>query len=199
MQIGMVGLGKMGGNMSRRLVHGGHEVVTFDLDAVKVAEFEKEGMKGATDLPAFVALLQKPRVVWLMVPAGDATESMVNKFAALFEPGDIMIDGGNSYYKDDVRRAVALRRERHSVRRCRHQRRRLGNRARLLPDGGRRAGDVQASRADLQNPRAGHGRCSGYRRPQNRRPHRAPRLSALRTQRRRATSSRWCTTESSTA
>jgi 6-phosphogluconate dehydrogenase len=84
-------------------------VVTFDRDAAKVAELEKEGMKGATDLPAFVALLQKPRVVWLMVPAGDPTESMVNKFAALFEPGDIMIDGGNSYYKDDVRRAAALR------------------------------------------------------------------------------------------
>lgn len=109
MQIGMVGLGKMGGNMSRRLVHGGHEVVTFDLDRAKVAEFEKEGMKGATELPAFVAKLTKPRVAWLMVPAGDPTESMVNKLAALFEPGDILIDGGNSYYKDDVRRAVALK------------------------------------------------------------------------------------------
>ncbi len=109
MQIGMVGLGKMGGNMSRRLVHGGHEVVTFDLDEAKVAEFEKEGMKGATDLARFVEHLQKPRVAWLMVPAGEPTESMVNKLAALFEPGDILIDGGNSYYKDDVRRAVALR------------------------------------------------------------------------------------------
>ncbi len=109
MQIGMIGLGKMGGNMSRRLVHGGHEVVTFDLDAAKVAEFGKEGMKGSTDLPGFVKLLTKPRVAWLMVPAGDPTESMVNKLAALFEPGDILIDGGNSYYKDDVRRAVALR------------------------------------------------------------------------------------------
>jgi len=109
MQIGMVGLGKMGGNMSRRLAHGGHQVVTFDLDRAKVAEFEKEGMKGATELPAFVAQLTKPRVAWLMVPAGDPTESMVNKLAALFEPGDILIDGGNSYYKDDVRRAVALK------------------------------------------------------------------------------------------
>ncbi len=111
MQIGMVGLGKMGGNMSRRLVHGGHQVVTFDLDRAKVAEFEKDGMKGATELPAFVAQLTKPRVAWLMVPAGDPTESMVNKLAALFEPGDILIDGGNSYYKDDVRRAVALRKK----------------------------------------------------------------------------------------
>ncbi|MDP9055123.1 MAG: decarboxylating 6-phosphogluconate dehydrogenase [Acidobacteriota bacterium] len=109
MQMGMVGLGRMGGNMSRRLKNGGHEIVTFDLDSAKVAELAKDGMKGATDLKAFVALLQKPRVAWLMVPAGDATESMVNKLAELFEPGDILIDGGNSYYKDDVRRAQVLK------------------------------------------------------------------------------------------
>src|SRR5580658_148435 len=109
MRIGMVGLGKMGGNMSRRLVRGGHEVVAFDLNAATVAEFQKEGMMGATELKSFVAQLEKPRVAWLMVPAGDATEGMVNKLAALFEPGDILIDGGNSYFKDDVRRAVALR------------------------------------------------------------------------------------------
>jgi 6-phosphogluconate dehydrogenase len=109
MQIGMIGLGKMGGNMSRRLTGGGHEVVAFDLDAAKVAEFEGLGMKGATDLEKFVGLLAKPRVAWLMVPAGEPTESMVNKLAALFEPGDILIDGGNSYFKDDVRRAVALK------------------------------------------------------------------------------------------
>jgi len=109
MRIGMVGLGKMGGNMSRRLVRGGHEVVAFDLNAATVAEFQKEGMMGATELKSFVAQLEKPRVAWLMVPAGDATEGMVNKLAALFEPGDILIDGGNSYFKDDVRRAIALR------------------------------------------------------------------------------------------
>ena len=109
MRIGMVGLGKMGGNMSRRLVRGGHEVVAFDLNAATVAEFQKEGMKGATELESFVAQLEKPRVAWLMVPAGDATEGMVNKLAALFDPGDILIDGGNSYFKDDVRRAIALR------------------------------------------------------------------------------------------
>ncbi len=105
----MVGLGRMGGNMSRRLVRGGHEVVAFDRSADTVAEFQKEGMTGATDLKSFVAQLAKPRVAWLMVPSGDATEDMVNQIAALFEPGDILIDGGNSYYKDDVRRAVALR------------------------------------------------------------------------------------------
>src|ERR1700735_115467 len=109
MQIGMIGLGKMGGNMSRRLTRGGHEVVAFDRSAETVAELEKEGMKGATNLQRFVEQLEKPRVAWLMVPAGDPTESMVHKLAALFEPGDILIDGGNSYYKDDVRRAVMLR------------------------------------------------------------------------------------------
>ena len=109
MQIGMIGLGKMGGNMSRRLTRGGHEVVAFDRNAEVVAEFEKEGVKGATNLQRFVEQLQKPRVAWLMVPSGDPTESMVNQLAALFEPGDILIDGGNSYYKDDVRRAEMLR------------------------------------------------------------------------------------------
>ncbi len=109
MQIGMVGLGRMGGNMAKRLTRGGHEMVVFDLDAARVAEFEQEGMKGATELEKFVDQLAKPRVAWLMVPAGDATEGMVNRLAAMFEPGDILIDGGNSYFKDDARRAAALR------------------------------------------------------------------------------------------
>jgi 6-phosphogluconate dehydrogenase len=109
MQLGMVGLGRMGGNMARRLKRAGHDVVALDLDVNKIAELEKEGMKGATNIPQFVALLEKPRVVWLMVPSGDATESMVNKFAAVFEKGDILIDGGNSFFKDDVRRAEALK------------------------------------------------------------------------------------------
>jgi 6-phosphogluconate dehydrogenase len=109
MQLGMVGLGRMGANMARRLQRGGHQVVALDLDVNKIAELEKEGMKGATSIEQFAALLTKPRVAWLMVPAGDATESMVNKLAAIFEPGDILIDGGNSYFKDDVRRAEALK------------------------------------------------------------------------------------------
>ncbi len=109
MQLGMVGLGRMGANMSRRLQRGGHQVVAFDLDPKKIEELEKEGMKGATTLEGFVALLEKPRVVWLMVPSGDATETMVNKLGAIFEPGDILIDGGNSYFKDDVRRAESLK------------------------------------------------------------------------------------------
>jgi len=109
MQLGMVGMGKMGGNMARRLTRDGHEVVALDLDAAKIAELGKEGIKGATDLPGFIALLNKPRVVWLMVPSGDATESMVNQISEHFEAGDILIDGGNSYFKDDVRRAEALK------------------------------------------------------------------------------------------
>jgi 6-phosphogluconate dehydrogenase len=109
MQMGIIGLGRMGANMARRLQRGGHEIVALDLDVNKIAELEKEGMKGATEAGQFAALLNKPRVAWLMVPSGEATESMVNKLAAVFEPGDIIIDGGNSYFKDDVRRAEALK------------------------------------------------------------------------------------------
>jgi 6-phosphogluconate dehydrogenase len=109
MQLGMVGLGKMGGNMARRLQRAGHDVVALDLDVNKIAELEKEGMSGATNIQQFAAMLNKPRVAWLMVPAGDATEAMVNKLAEVFEAGDILIDGGNSYFKDDVRRAEALK------------------------------------------------------------------------------------------
>ena len=100
MQLGMVGLGRMGGNMARRLQRGGHAVVALDLDINKIKELEQEGMSGATDIKQFAAMLQKPRVAWLMVPAGDATESMVNKLAEVFEPGDILIDGGNSNWND---------------------------------------------------------------------------------------------------
>ena len=109
MQLGMIGLGKMGANMARRLQRAGHEIVALDLDVNKIAELEKEGMKGATNVQQFAALLTKPRLAWLMVPSGDATESMVNNLAAVFESGDILIDGGNSYFKDDVRRAEGLK------------------------------------------------------------------------------------------
>jgi 6-phosphogluconate dehydrogenase len=108
MQIGMVGLGKMGANMARRLMKGGHECVVFDLDPARVAEMEAEGAKGATDLPTFMNLLSRPRVAWMMVPAGDATESTVCKLAEYMNEGDTIIDGGNSHYKDDVRRAKSL-------------------------------------------------------------------------------------------
>jgi 6-phosphogluconate dehydrogenase len=109
MQIGMVGLGRMGANMARRLQRGGHEVVAFDLDGQKIAELEKEGIKGASGIPQFIQLLRKPRIAWLMVPSGEPTETMVGEFGRSFESGDILIDGGNSYFKDDVRRAASLK------------------------------------------------------------------------------------------
>ena len=90
MQLGMVGLGRMGANMARRLKRDGHDLVVFDLDATKVAELKSEGMQGSTDLNKFVEMLAKPRAAWLMVPAGEPTETMVNKFAELFEAGDVL-------------------------------------------------------------------------------------------------------------
>jgi 6-phosphogluconate dehydrogenase len=108
MQLGMVGLGRMGGNMVRRLMRAGHQCVVSDLSAQTVAEFAKEGAIGSSSLDDFVAKLTKPRAVWVMVPAGDPTEKTVNALAEKFEAGDTIIDGGNSYFKDDVRRANKL-------------------------------------------------------------------------------------------
>jgi len=105
----MVGLGRMGGNMVRRLMRGGHQCVVTDLSPQAVAEFAKEGATGSTSLDDFVAKLTKPRAAWVMVPAGNATEQTVNALAQRFEAGDTIIDGGNSYYKDDVRRSQKLK------------------------------------------------------------------------------------------
>jgi len=107
MQIGMVGLGRMGANMVRRLMRGGHECITFDRNAASVKELSGEGAVGANSLGEFVRKLAKPRAVWLMVPAGVVDETL-NDLTALLEPGDIVIDGGNSYYIDDIRRANEL-------------------------------------------------------------------------------------------
>ena len=109
MQIGMIGLGRMGANMVRRLLRGGHEGVVWDMNAASVQELAGEGATGAASLEDLIAKLNKPRVVWIMVPAGEATEKTVNDLGAHLEPGDIIIDGGNSYFKDDVRRAKGLR------------------------------------------------------------------------------------------
>jgi 6-phosphogluconate dehydrogenase len=108
MQIGMVGLGRMGANMLRRLMRDGHEGVGFDLSADNVEALKKEGAKGDTSLEGFVALLTKPRVIWVMVPAGSPTEETVLKLRDLLDKDDIVIDGGNSYFKDDARRAKIL-------------------------------------------------------------------------------------------
>ena len=108
MQLGMVGLGRMGANLVRRLQRGGHECVVYDVNADAVAGMEGEGAVGASSLDDFVAKLTAPRAVWVMVPAAYAG-STVDALAERMDDGDIVIDGGNSYYRDDVLRAEALR------------------------------------------------------------------------------------------
>src|SRR5580704_7788447 len=109
MQIGMIGLGKMGGNMSRRLMKAGHQCVVFARNAQSREGLAKEGATAAVSLADVVKRLgKKPRAVWLMLPAGRATEETVESLSSLLEPEDIIIDGGNSFYKDDIRRAKKL-------------------------------------------------------------------------------------------
>jgi len=107
MQFGMIGLGRMGANMSRRLMRGGHTCVAFDVFAESVAKMAAEGATGATTLKDFVAKLATPRVVWMMVPAG-TVDSTIDELLPLLAPGDVLVDGGNSYYRDDVERAKRL-------------------------------------------------------------------------------------------
>ena len=109
MQLGMIGLGRMGANMVRRLMRGGHECVAWDLSPDNVKAIASEGAIGAASIDDLIAKLNKPRAIWIMVPAGDATEKTVNELAARLEAGDIIIDGGNSYFKDDARRARELK------------------------------------------------------------------------------------------
>jgi 6-phosphogluconate dehydrogenase len=109
MQLGMIGLGRMGANMVRRLLRGGHSCVVFDLSADNVHRLASEGATGATSLDEFVRTLTKPRAAWVMVPAGNPTEQTVMTLADRMQAGDIIIDGGNSYFKDDVRRAKTLK------------------------------------------------------------------------------------------
>jgi len=109
MQMGMLGLGRMGANMSRRLIRGGHQIVVFDLDPANVKELAGEGAIASSSLEDLVAKLKPPRAAWVMVPAGRATEQTVMGLAERMQSGDIIIDGGNSYYKDDVRRSQTLK------------------------------------------------------------------------------------------
>jgi 6-phosphogluconate dehydrogenase len=109
MRLGMVGLGKMGANMTRRLMRGGHELVVTDLSADNVKKISGEGAISSASLDDFVAKLGKPRIAWLMVPAGGPTEQTVDALSQRMQAGDILIDGGNSYFKDDVRRSAKLK------------------------------------------------------------------------------------------
>lgn len=109
MRIGMVGLGKMGGNMTQRLLKGGHEVVVTDLNLQFVQNCVEMGAVGTNNLADMIQNLPSPRVVWVMIPAGDPTEKTIFQIADLFDAGDIIIDGGNSNYKDSVRRGQMLK------------------------------------------------------------------------------------------
>ena len=104
----MVGLGRMGANIVRRLERDGHDCVAYDVDPEAVARAAGEGATGAESLDDFVAKLAPPRAAWVMVPAGEITEATVRELADRLEPGDAIIDGGNSYYRDDIRRAAEL-------------------------------------------------------------------------------------------
>jgi 6-phosphogluconate dehydrogenase len=108
MQLGMIGLGRMGGNMVRRLIRHGHECFVYDLNPENIKQLEAEGATGARSLEDLVNKLSKPRAVWIMVPAGNPTEQTVDALSKFMSGGDIIIDGGNSHFKDDVRRASML-------------------------------------------------------------------------------------------
>ncbi len=109
MQIGLVGLGRMGMNMGRRWLRGNHQVIAFNRSPEKTQELAKEGAVATRSLKEFVEKLQAPRIVWLMLPTGATVDEHVQELAGLLSPGDIMIDGGNTYYKDDIRHAEYLK------------------------------------------------------------------------------------------
>jgi len=105
MELGIVGLGRMGANMARRLMRDGHKIVAYDVNPDAVAALAGEGAEGASSLEELASKLSAPRSVWVMVPAGEITESTVAAVAAVLDGGDAIVDGGNSYYRDDIRRA----------------------------------------------------------------------------------------------
>src|SRR5690349_21780840 len=108
MQLGMVGLGRMGANLVRRLMAAGHECVVFDTDPKAVDALANDGAIGCASLDDMAAKLQQPRAIWVMVPAGEPTDRVVTELSAHLDAGDTIIDGGNSYYRDDITRAATL-------------------------------------------------------------------------------------------
>jgi 6-phosphogluconate dehydrogenase len=109
MELGIVGLGRMGANMARRLMRDGHRIVAYDVDPEAVSALAGEGADGAASLQELASKLSAPRAVWVMVPSGEITEQTIEDVAAALDAGDAIVDGGNSYYRDDIRRAEALR------------------------------------------------------------------------------------------
>jgi 6-phosphogluconate dehydrogenase len=109
MQLGVIGMGRMGANIARRLIKAGHECVVWDQAPAAVALVEKDGAGGAADMKALVAALDAPRAVWVMLPSGPITDGAVTALGDLLEAGDTVIDGGNTFYRDDIRRAEALK------------------------------------------------------------------------------------------
>lgn len=109
MQLAMIGLGRMGADMARRLMRGRHEVVAYDRDPAAIERLVAEGARPCDTLSELASLLRPPRAVWIMLPAGEATETTLAALAGSLEPGDVLIDGGNGFWKDDIRRAAELR------------------------------------------------------------------------------------------
>jgi 6-phosphogluconate dehydrogenase len=109
MKLGMIGLGRMGGNIVRRLMHNGHQCVVFDQSSAAIETVVSDGATGGANLADLVDRLERPRAVWVMLPAGQTTEQTVVQLSEILSDGDIVIDGGNSFYKDDIRRARSLK------------------------------------------------------------------------------------------
>jgi 6-phosphogluconate dehydrogenase len=109
MQLGMIGLGRMGAGLVRRAMGGGHACVVYDKQKDAIAALEKDGAAGADSLAGLIAKLDRPRAVWVMLPAGEITEGAIAELGRLLDDGDIVIDGGNTFYKDDIRRAAELK------------------------------------------------------------------------------------------
>ena len=113
MQLGMIGLGRMGGNIVRRLLNGGHSAVVYDKNSEAITALAADGATGTGTLENFVAALERPRTAWVMLPAGLITETTIQHLAGLLQPGDVIIDGGNSFWQDDIRRGKTL--EQHGI------------------------------------------------------------------------------------
>jgi 6-phosphogluconate dehydrogenase len=109
MQLGMIGLGRMGGNIVRRLMRDGHTTVVYDRDANAVSSLAADGSVGTGSLEEFVGKLDKPRTIWVMLPAGKITEDTISQLGTLMETGDVIVDGGNTFWQDDVRRGKTLK------------------------------------------------------------------------------------------